>query len=371
VHILFNPSADYFFDYMWSKPAGTRITRSGLTGVYKNPPILRYAEYRTQFLRSIGNVVDDVPIKDEVYEGYYLPPEAAKQAWILRILQDRKECLDYGDKKWATSFIAELTDLLVSLYEKREFYFRIFPSEKLLSATPRLGQERLNVDPDIPPMTSGKWITNAWWTAGHWGIVPFPEAVDWLVGKVRDLESDIPRLKLRYNVTKIFNELFFAQHRSLQHHKEYLGEQPEEETKVSTEWQLSYFKPWSSTERTLRPQLQTRHVQWYDYTEELDQTHADRRGEIATELTTLPRFIAYCKLLDATGTPHEYRVQTNSPILGPGNPGAITGVRSRSRQRHATRKKTIEAQIEERQRPAAAPPPDDDPPTIGRRSPKR
>lgn len=227
-------------------------------------------------------------------------------------------------------------------------------------------------------MTSGKWITNAWWTAGHWAIVPFPEAVDWLVRKINGLESDIPRLEQLYKSLQHSSERLFARHRSLQHHKEYLGELPEEETKVGTEMQFSYFKPWGtmSTERTVRSQLQTRHVQWYDYAEELDQTHADRRGEIATELATLPKFVAYCKLLDATGTPHEYRVQTNSPILVPGNPGAITGVRSRSLQRHGTRKETIDAQVEERQRPVEEPPPDDKTPidktfTIGRRSPKR
>jgi Type IV secretion-system coupling protein DNA-binding domain len=367
IHALFNPSADYFFDSMWGKPAGTPLTRSGLTGVYTNPPILRYSEHREWFLRNTGSVIDDEPIKDEVYEGYYLLPEAAKRAWLLHGLKER---LASVDKKWAASFVDELTALLLSVYEQREFYFRIAPSDKPLSPTPPLGQERFNIQPEIN-MDISALTRNGWWTAGHWAIVPFPEVVEWLVSKVNELESDIPRLEQLYNSLQQSSERLFARHRSLRHHKEYIGEQPEEETKVSTEMQFSYFKPWSTTERTLRPQLQTRHVQWYDYAEELDQTHADRRGEIATELATLPRFIAYCKLLDATGTPHEYRIQTNSPILRPGNPGAITAVRSRSRQHHGTRKKTIEAQIGERQRPVAGPPSDDEPPPIGRRSPRQ
>lgn len=51
----------------------------------------------------------------------------------------------------------------------------------------------------------------------------------------------------------------------------------------------------------------------YDNIEELDQSHADRRAEIANMLTQLPRYVAYCKVHDLDGKSHEHRIQTSPP----------------------------------------------------------
>jgi hypothetical protein len=291
--------------------------------------------------------LDDGAERDyNIYEGYRLLPEAAEHSWILTAFRQELP-------EWAGPLIAELTTLLKSLYKRQVFLLRLNAEEvDQLRGLPAVGTERR--DPQ--------------WPARHWTVRPFPQAVQWLVEQVEKLKSKERQLHMAYAITDGVRKELFKKHRSLEHHKEYLGEQPEEERVLTEELRTMYL---GGRVRDSAPHLSTRYNQWYDYVEELDQTHADRRGEIATELATLPKFVAYCKLLDATGTPHEYRVQTNSPILGPGNPGAITGVQLRSRQRHAIRKRTIEAEIEERQRPVGGPPPGDKPPTIGRRSPKR
>ncbi|MGW8600792.1 type IV secretory system conjugative DNA transfer family protein [Streptomyces sp. NPDC055893] len=51
----------------------------------------------------------------------------------------------------------------------------------------------------------------------------------------------------------------------------------------------------------------------YENIEELDQSHADRRAEIANMLTQLPRHVAYCKVPDKAGQPCEYKIQSLPP----------------------------------------------------------
>ncbi|MFD5620849.1 type IV secretory system conjugative DNA transfer family protein [Streptomyces yangpuensis] len=51
----------------------------------------------------------------------------------------------------------------------------------------------------------------------------------------------------------------------------------------------------------------------YDNIEEIDQSHADRRAEIANMLTQLPRYLVYCKLLSNENQPHEYKIETRPP----------------------------------------------------------
>lgn len=181
--------------------------------------------------------------------------------------------------------------------------------------------------------------------------------------KIRELKSKREQLQQELAAVSLVSREFYTTHHSYQHRQEYIGDLPEKHITYSMQSGLQGRYP------TTRSVAQS--DQWYDYVEELDQTHADRRAEITTELATLPKFVAYCKLLDASGTPHEYRVQTNSSLRGPSNVGAINVVRSRSLERHGTPKETIEAQIKDRQRRRAGSPPDDEPPVIGRRSPKQ
>ncbi|MFE5295899.1 type IV secretory system conjugative DNA transfer family protein [Streptomyces sp. NPDC056632] len=55
----------------------------------------------------------------------------------------------------------------------------------------------------------------------------------------------------------------------------------------------------------------------YDNIEELDQSHADRRAEIANMLTQLPRYVAYCKVFGTNGKPHECRIKLLPPASLP------------------------------------------------------
>lgn len=55
---------------------------------------------------------------------------------------------------------------------------------------------------------------------------------------------------------------------------------------------LGLIEPWQTRRGYPPPPIED---QWYDEVEELDQTHADRRLELANELTQLVRFTAYCR----------------------------------------------------------------------------
>ncbi|MFD7264007.1 type IV secretory system conjugative DNA transfer family protein, partial [Streptomyces sp. NPDC059874] len=89
-----------------------------------------------------------------------------------------------------------------------------------------------------------------------------------------------------YVKARVEAQHFHETHCRIEHHQEHCGELP-------------------ARNRSGTP--------WYDFVEESDQSHADRREELVTTLVTLPRHLAYCKIPDSSGVPREYKVSTLEP----------------------------------------------------------
>lgn len=216
-----------------------------------------------------------------VYERYRLASVPVEHTYVLTWFSNH----DFGVWSYrrdiAKSLAGELERMLWPLYWDRDFYFRPTNNWALCEPTPPLGGER---------------ASHNWTRGGCWPITAFPEAVVWLRKKVSQLDTDWRRwntpavkLDLKRWAAREEADKFLEKHRPTIHHKEYLGEQPVQDL--------------------------GRGVTWYDLVDELDQSTAGRRDEIANILTQLPRYVAYCKATDADGRAQEHKIQTSSPAL--------------------------------------------------------
>ncbi|WP_157876671.1 type IV secretory system conjugative DNA transfer family protein [Streptomyces graminilatus] len=121
----------------------------------------------------------------------------------------------------------------------------------------------------------------------------FWEAHQWLDRTATKYEEDyeetdrlLPDSYEEFTRLKSTAERFYRQHTSRERRTEYIGETPVKD----------------DSGRVI-----------YDNIEEIDQTHADRRAEIANMLTQLPRYVAYCKTVAAGGKPRDHRVRMRLP----------------------------------------------------------
>jgi hypothetical protein len=337
LHMLFNPMPIYFDYVMRHGKADTQsLTRSGSLGLY------RLAK------DHLGKRYDHG--EDDIYEAYYLLPEAASWSWLVRRLREwhKARGFRWGDEaaidEWAVALGDELADLLVKIYEQRMFFLRVgghgWRVEELFPI-PSEGAER--------PASSG-------WSQHYWATSLFPEASEWLAGKIRqfvvlrdDASDQAERLKKR--ALELHKE-----HTHKVEHRELQGHKPVKET---TQRGVREF--YDRSGRREVPILRDEGV--YDEIEELDQTHADRAAEIATELASLPKYVAYCKLLDPNGNPHEYRIATRPPAEPVGLMSTFAVV-ERSRATYGRPWQVVQREIDERVNSE-----DEDPaPIIGRRT---
>jgi hypothetical protein len=241
-------------------------------------------------------------------------------------------------KHWLKPIQEEMLALLKKLYETTPFHLQMQPK------LPARGQERPGIG----------------WIRGHWLTAKFPVAVshlnDLLSAKQRrfeELDRGLPGIKSRVQ------ELFDTR-RWVEVKKNYVGIKRVEDQVRQRRLREHYPQRWSTTPE-LRPAMEEHREPWYDYETELDQTHADRAAEIATELASLPKYVAYCKLLDEHGNPHEFRFRTRQPAEAVGTTNN-TDVAERSRQLYGTAAAVVEEEVRIRQES------EDESPSIGRRT---
>ncbi|WP_330286324.1 helicase HerA domain-containing protein [Streptomyces sp. NBC_00576] len=216
-----------------------------------------------------------------IWEQYFYILGTSHWSWLSGLLSLNYRLSD--DAPWVKSFKKELAEILGPRYERSSV--RFIPDDSLGSAPPP-GYER-RVSEETP-----------WPLYGHWVPDQFPEGVTWLAGKIAELYRD----QTQYHELRERAELHYARHHSTRHHKEYLGEKPSQETVRGSKMVRSIFPGGTSYPLSYEHQV---NAQWFDYVEELDQTHADRQAEIANMLTQLPRYVAYCKVFDPEERPHD------------------------------------------------------------------
>ncbi|MFD9604225.1 type IV secretory system conjugative DNA transfer family protein [Streptomyces sp. NPDC059970] len=236
-------------------------------------------------------------------EAYVLRSDASSWSWFSFLVYgtDRENVL-------VAPYLAELSQLLSELYSSRGFSFK-----------PR---NRTWLDREAPrPFTgTGERInaqTTFWPTRGDWRIQLFPPAVEWFAEKIRSLQEQVSAYESL--TSQIDREL--AAHRTLEQRQIPMGE-------------LHVLN--SDGEKL------------YEYVEEPDQSHADRREEIITTLVTLKRHLSYCKITDSAGHPREHLVTMLPPAgqaeasLNRSDSGHnIFSVRTRSRMAYGTSREEV------------------------------
>ena len=234
------------------------------------------------------------------------------------------------------------------------------------------------------PEIGGRWphptsYPYLWMRCGRWELLNIPDSE----GVMRKIEEFIKRQQARWKAEvdgwksvsasrqeslkklTVEAQVYKQAHYQANHHKEYLGEQPEVEEKTRISHSISHGS--SETESLSWPGRNVSHgtsashstsyspndVQWYDLEDELDQTPAERRDEIANELVKLPKYTARVKLTDENDTVVEYVITTMKPGTGLyGKPlqERIDGIRDNNvRNGYVRKRETVEAEIRHRQ----------------------
>lgn len=261
---LFNPVKDYFYYDIQRSPRG-QLTRSGLV----------------QVKRVVADTDEEgIPTEFRYHEGYILKPEAAAHYNCALSVALGKIYGEFTPDN-LKELRQEVTDVLKPLYETAIFWFEAYSvnseeTAKFAATRPEIGKERLDKD---------------WANTRYWEVTPFPQAVSWLRQKVRSLRAEEAEHQTQINKIQQAMELLTQQFKTTVHHKDYIGEKPS------------------------KGYPNEREVQWYDYTEELDQTHAQRQNEIANELSNLPMFTARVKI--ATIAPEEKLIEHSIKTLDP------------------------------------------------------
>jgi hypothetical protein len=272
-HRLFNPSQIYFTELHQSRyRKGPLLTASGLVGIF---------DVEEDPVPGTGNSLVVTRC-----ERYFLRPEAASSAWFVSKAFDviRTKPRTHA---WLKEQVYEVVGKLEELYKTTPFHFRLAPG------TPATGAERPGDD----------------WMMGHWVTERFPSILEELRATftemrrcMNEVDAEIPKVDDR-------KETLYKTKRSQEVVRTYLGHKRAEDVVERKRIRDQY----SRGQMIKMSQDYEDREGWYDTVEELDQTHADRAAELAAELASLPKYVAYCKLLDGDGNPHEYRVATRPP----------------------------------------------------------
>ncbi len=216
-------------------------------------------------------------------------------------------------------------------------------SEENLLRWPRLAQHP-------HPAIGEKRTIRGWVHEGAWHVQEFPRAAAWLDEREKALQALCEQrevelracqertssIKLLLNELKLVDQKIRpeikAQYQTTVHHKEYLGEQPDTETRIRTSH--SYSQGSSVTESLNWPGRSESHgtshshsasyspydIQWYDLVDELDQTPDQKRDEIAGEIANFPDYVARVKIKvkikDENYQLVEYTIRTLKPEPG-------------------------------------------------------
>lgn len=325
-HRMFNPCPLYFTDTnLRRRKAGEMLTASGLVGIFD---------------------VEDEPLPGQTSgplvrcERYFLRPGVVNWSWFaVEIQRAFKAKKAYSwDKPWLEKLKEELFQELRELYKTTPFHMKLAPG------VPPVGGER--------PGTA--WMENHWLTAQFPSVVAMLEELgtQWRQ-RMNEVDELYPRLEARV-------EELHRTRRSTEVVRTYLGRKRAEDAVPGLRVRDQYSRggTFQVTEKVVS------HEGWYDAVEELDQTHSDRAAEIAAELASLPKYVAYCKLLDPDGNPHEYRVVTRKPAEPVGALN-IAAVVERSRGAYGRSWDMVQGEIESRWGGDEEEPP---PPVIGRRT---
>ncbi|MFD8988984.1 type IV secretory system conjugative DNA transfer family protein [Streptomyces goshikiensis] len=247
-------------------------------------------------------------------EAYLLGPIACQYTWFRWLLGLATERT--GDRELTQPLIDELPRILAALYTAQEFYFKPSRFGALDGPDPRLkGEERS--------------LTHhaAWPLRGDWNIARFPGAVAWLADHVSILSA--AENKARQIDDQC--QALYARGCAQRHNQEYLGERPVVEER------------WEHGRQVERP--------LYHLLEDTIQTSADRAAELANTFTQLPRYVAYCKLVDSDGSVREFKLHTPPPAAPPASEwsSGLSQVRARSRERFGTPREQVDQEIRRRQ----------------------
>jgi hypothetical protein len=182
-------------------------------------------------------------------------------------------------------------------------------------------------------------------------------------------------------------EAYKTEHYQPIHHKEYLGEQPATDPQT----RISHSNSDGSSESTGYSRMGTSHsfgrsashstsystadVQWFDLVDELDQTHAQRRDEIASEIANFPDYIARVKIKDENDEFVEYTIRTLAPERGLAEKALnerIARIKETMIAQNIIRPKhVIDEEVKNRQQllrlPPQEPPQEDEPPVTRRK----
>jgi hypothetical protein len=196
------------------------------------------------------------------------------------------------------------------------------------------------------PAIGEKRTLKGWVRHGNWYIQAFPHILTWLrkrdkalqelcqqrENELSECQKEVSSIKQQLNQLKAkdqeIKQKIKTDYQITEHHKEYLGEQPEVETR--TRISQSHSQGSSVTESLSWPGRNESHgrssshstsyspydVQWYDLVDELDQTHAQRQDEIANEIASLPDYVARVRIKDENDEFVEYTIRTLAPERG-------------------------------------------------------
>jgi hypothetical protein len=236
------------------------------------------------------------------------------------------------------------------------------------------------------PKIGEKRTVKGWTRHGEWIVREFPRVLDWLDKRQQALkelcvkrrdelhvcQEPVSRIKQQIEELEAKDQQMRpkikAQYQKIEHHKEYLGEQSEVMERTRSSYSIS-------TTGSSSTSYSTNEVQWYDLTDELDQTHAQRRDEIANELTQLPFYTAQVKIATETGI-KEYTIRTldpkkqaETPLYGQALQKRLAYIKEQNIQNGYLRERTeVEVEIIQRQEQYSQPLEGE--PPISRRPPR-
>ncbi len=261
-------------------------------------------------------------------------------------LQERMATARYEARRILSDLYDELNETVKPLLQKGVWFkpeLKPFPlqrrSEEGMLRWPLLAQQP-------HPAIGEKRTLKGWAHHGEWHVQEFPRVVAWFdereqalhalceqrEDELRVCQERVSSIKLLLNELKLIDQKIRpeikAQYQKIEHHKEYLGEQPEvdKQERISH----SYSHGSSETESLSWPGRNVSHgasashstsystadVQWYDLVDELDQTHAQRQDEIASEIALFPDYVARVKIKDENDELVEYTIRTLAPERG-------------------------------------------------------
>jgi hypothetical protein len=166
----------------------------------------------------------------------------------------------------------------------------------------------------------------SWTGLGCWQVTAFPQAVGWLKERARTIRSEITTQAISALIAKqsrdtraLEAERLVQSHRRIEEYEETRGEHVVMEETIMP----SYDAPGRYPRRAPVIKRET----WHDPVLELDQTHADRRLELAGELTHLPAFTAYYRT-DVL----QHRLLVSPPVSAVANLQVVDSIRQESRR---------------------------------------